>query len=116
MGFKFRKVIACQVCQIDYFQIAPDPFSRVEFRRITRKLFEMNTPGRSSSKIGPDRLRAVNWATVPNHQKRASDQAQKLFQERNHLTTGDCVMIRSEKQSALRRDGSNHRKMIVGQE
>jgi hypothetical protein len=61
---ELRKALATDVAQLATFQVVPDPFDRVEIRRIARKLLQMDALGSSPSQEVLDGLAAVNGGSI----------------------------------------------------
>src|SRR5258707_8979492 len=82
---EFREVLATEVAQLATFQVVPDPFDRVEIRRVARKLLQMDAFGGASSQEVLDGLAAVNGGSIPDDEEFAAHLAHDQAQETDHL-------------------------------
>jgi hypothetical protein len=59
-----RKALTTPVLQFYPFQVVPDPLSRVQLRRISWQLLQVNTAGRTTAQVllhHPAEERAIGW-------------------------------------------------------
>ena len=75
------------------FEMGPDPFVRVEFRRVARKPLEMETGTLrlQGLHVGP----LVNAATVQQDDHMAAQVTQQCAQKDSHLDGGDVLRART---------------------
>lgn len=112
---QFREQVTCDIGQVCNFQVAPDPFSWVEFRRITWELFQVDAFCGPRREIFLDDLSSVRRTAIPNDQEQTRGQPLQLFEKGNDFTAGDGMRVGLEKQPACWRNRPDGRKMIVGE-
>lgn len=107
------------VPQLLAFEQIPDPFLRVEVRCIARQALQMHPLGRAARQEVLDRLPAVNWCPVPDHQELArhfaQEESQEESQEADNILPMIAVLLHLKHQRALRGNRPDHGKMVMGQ-
>lgn len=98
------------------FDMGPDPFVRVEFRRVARKPFEMQTRARPQ---GLDVRPLVNVAAIQHDDHRTAEMTQHGAKEDGDLDVADVLarmQMQIEANPAARRtdgDGGNCRDLVA---
>ena len=93
----------------------PDPFLGIEFWRIGRQLFKMNTSGSPFCQESFDRLSMMNGGSIPNDEQLARDLAGQQRQKANDIWTFVGVILRLQDDLSFWSDPAQSRKMIAGQ-
>jgi hypothetical protein len=81
---EFREVLATEVAQLATFQGVPDPFDRVEIRRVARQLLQMEAFGGAARQEVLAGLAAVTGGSIPDDEEFAAHRAQEQAQEPHH--------------------------------
>ncbi len=112
---KMLQITSTKVFEFASFEQIPDPFVRIEFGRIARQAFQMETFSSTLRKEILDDLAAMDRGPIPNDEQLPSDLAQQELQEPHHIWPFVGVILDLHDQLALGSQGSYGRKMIVGQ-
>jgi len=104
------QVARAEVGQLALYEIAPDVFGRIEFRRIGGQRLDPDFPIQAIQ-IVLHQTAAVNGCAIPNHRELAADVPLEMFEELNDLRALDRAGVESEievPESQTR----NHRKAL----
>ncbi len=78
---KMLQITSTKVFEFASFEQIPDPFVRIEFGRIARQAFQMETFSSTLRKEILDDLAAMDRGPIPNDEQLPSDLAQQELQE-----------------------------------
>jgi hypothetical protein len=110
-----REAMTDQIAQFNAFQILPDAFVGVQFRRIGWQALDpypLRGPGGQEVLHG---LAAVDWQAIPDHQQLAGYLAQQLLQKADYIGAFERSLLHLQVQLPGRRDRADGRQMIPGQ-
>src|SRR4051794_15476356 len=103
------------VAQLNMLEIIPDPFVRVEVRRIPRQLLQADLRGGSPRQERFDGLVTVDRDAIPDHQQPASELAAHVLEEAHRIRPPKCALLHSSQQLALGCYPTDEREMIARQ-
>lgn len=102
--FQVRQMITGDIGQVSKFEIAPNPFGRVEVRGIAWQLLQVDALGSSSCQVSLDDPGTMGWNTVPDDQEQTWNHAQQLAKKEDDFSARNRMSINRQKQLALGRD------------
>ena len=109
---QMRQISTNHVLQFDTFQIAPDPFVRVQLWCVSGESLQMNTGRRPASKEILDLSPAMNGSSVPNDQQLAWNMPQKVLQEADDVDALKGAVLHQHVELSLWRDPADGRKVV----
>src|SRR5579859_2302718 len=107
------QVHAWLVAKLHVFQLAPQPFHRIEFRSIARQ--KLNDQPRFANLLDEvrDGSSAVNRRPIPDDQQLARNHTEQAPQKRNAVQARKRFFADQRAQRSCHRHRSHHRKMVV---
>ena len=108
---ELREVLATDGAQLAAFPIRPDPFDRVEIRRITRKVLQMDAFGGSPSQEVLDGLATMDRGAIADDEKLAGDLAEEELEKADHICAVAGRILRLHHQAVVDRAGGDGRAM-----
>ena len=112
---QFVEVRTAAVLQLDALAVVPDALVGIEVRRIGRELGEVEARGGARGEEVLHGLPAVDRCPVPDHQQLASNLAEQLAEERDHVWSPPRFILDMGKELPGRGDSTDHRKMVAGE-
>jgi hypothetical protein len=106
LPFNVLHVKTTNILEFDSLEQIPDALLRIEFWRVARQAFEMDTFGSAFGQKVFDRLRAMNGRSVPDHQQEACDLTQEQLQKANHIRPFVRMVLRLHHELSVRGDGT----------
>jgi hypothetical protein len=103
------------ILEFDPLEQVPNTFLRIQLRRISRQLFEMNALGTSFAQEVFDGLTAMNRSSVPDHQQVSGDLTGQQLQEANHIGALVRMILHLHKRPAFWSNTAHRREVITGQ-
>ena len=107
------QVKASQVAQLDLFQVLPQPFHRVEVRRVRRQRLQVDSPAglvrQECLDLGPP----VDRRPVPDHQDAARNLANQVCEERDAMQPVEGMWPHQRVHLSFGRHASHNRQMVA---
>jgi hypothetical protein len=109
------EVQTAAVLQFRALQQIPDPFRRIEVRRVRRQPLQVQPRRRTLCQEVLHRLAVMDTGAVPHHQQLPRNLAQELAQERHRCLPSTGLRLDVGEELPCRRDRAHHREMIPGE-
>jgi len=103
------------VPQVYPLQIPPEPFCRIQLRRIARQLLQLQALRPSVSQELFDRFSTVDRRSIPDHQQLALNLRQQMFQEDHDVHATICPLLTLGEHLSTHRDAADRRDVLVAQ-
>jgi hypothetical protein len=81
-----RKIRTTDIAQFDVFEIVPNPFDGIQFRRIGRQALQMDIRRAAFGQKGFD-FAIVYWGTIPNDKQFTPNVLLQMLEEADYITT-----------------------------
>ena len=109
-----RNVEAAHMAELNPFELLPEALARIQFRRIRRQALQVKALRRSIGQELLDDATAVNGGSVPDDDHAARDFTQQVLQKGDYVGRVERVVLATEIELALKRDGTDGREVVAG--
>jgi hypothetical protein len=111
---EMRHIEAAQITELDAFELLPEALARIQVRCIRRQALQVKALRRTIGQERLDDTTPVNGGSVPDDDHAAWDFTQQMLQKRDHVGRVERVVLATEIELALRRDGTDGREVLAG--
>jgi hypothetical protein len=86
---QMREAEAARIAQLDAFELRPQAFARVQFRRIGWEALDMESLAGPIRQELCDHVAAMNRCSIPDDHQAARDLPQQMLQKGHHISRVD---------------------------
>src|SRR5258706_4699492 len=112
---KSRQVRTADIAEFPSLEIVPQPFDRIELRRIAGQLLQMQPSGRPPSQELLDGLAPMNRRAIPDQEQLAGDLPQEHPQETDNVRRVIALLLGLQEQPPIGGEAADRRQMVMGQ-
>jgi hypothetical protein len=109
-----RNSEAAHIPELDTFELLPEALARIQCRRLRRQALQVKALRRALGQELLDDTTAVHGGAVPDDDHAAWDFTQQVLQKGDHVGRVERVVLATEIEFALRRDGTEGREVVAG--